>query len=258
MRVCDLYHVRCIKDEDGKVLVEDVHIRRRWQSYFHKLLNEKGERDIVLGDLEQSDRHRDFGRSTIEAIHLIRKLVEHYRERKRDLHMVFIKLEKAYDKVPRKVLWRYLEVRGVPVAYTRAIKNMYDGAKTRVRTVGGDPEHFSDDIVLIDETRRRVNDKLEVWRQTLKSRGFRLSRTKTEYFLPELQRDLIEEEIEMNGEVERVVVRIVGECVLVVRRREVERRRLRLWCWSSPELWGCDSSSLVVGGVVVRWRTELL
>ncbi|KAG5598967.1 hypothetical protein H5410_030337 [Solanum commersonii] len=35
--------------------------------------------------------------------------------------------------------------------------------------------------VLIDETRDRVNARLEVWRQTLESKGFRLSRTKTEY-----------------------------------------------------------------------------
>ena len=41
---------------------------------------------------------------------------------------------------------------------------------------------FADDIVLIDETRWGVNDKLERWRHTLESRGFRVSRTKTEYF----------------------------------------------------------------------------
>ena len=40
---------------------------------------------------------------------------------------------------------------------------------------------FDDDIVLIAETRAWVNAKLELWRQTLKSRDFRLSRTKTEY-----------------------------------------------------------------------------
>ncbi|XP_070036177.1 uncharacterized protein [Nicotiana tomentosiformis] len=96
---------------------------------------------------------------------------------------------------------------------------MYDGAKTRVRTMEGNSEHFSimmellqgsalsphlfalaidvltryiqgevpwcmlfaDDIVLIDETRCGVNERLEVWRQTPESKGFKLSRTKTEY-----------------------------------------------------------------------------
>ena len=40
---------------------------------------------------------------------------------------------------------------------------------------------FVDYIVLIDETSARVNVKLELWRQSLESRCFRLSRTKTEY-----------------------------------------------------------------------------
>ena len=40
---------------------------------------------------------------------------------------------------------------------------------------------FTDDIVLLDETRAGVNAKLELWRQTLESRGFRLSRTKIKY-----------------------------------------------------------------------------
>ena len=39
---------------------------------------------------------------------------------------------------------------------------------------------FADDIVLIDETRERVNTKLERWRDTLDAKGFKLSRSKIE------------------------------------------------------------------------------
>ncbi|XP_070004514.1 uncharacterized protein [Nicotiana sylvestris] len=57
----DLDQVKCIKDEDGKVLMDEALIRRRWQAYFHKLLNGEGDRCIVLGELEHSQNRRDFG-----------------------------------------------------------------------------------------------------------------------------------------------------------------------------------------------------
>ncbi|GMP67085.1 hypothetical protein CsSME_00027194 [Camellia sinensis var. sinensis] len=40
---------------------------------------------------------------------------------------------------------------------------------------------FADNIVLVNETKEGVNIKLEIWRKTLESKGFRISRTKTEY-----------------------------------------------------------------------------
>ena len=42
---------------------------------------------------------------------------------------------------------------------------------------------FADDVVLVDENRVGVNRKLELWRRMLESKGFRFSRTKTEYMM---------------------------------------------------------------------------
>jgi hypothetical protein len=40
---------------------------------------------------------------------------------------------------------------------------------------------FADDVVLVDKSRERVNRKLELYHRTLESKGFKISRTKTEY-----------------------------------------------------------------------------
>ncbi|KAI0496894.1 hypothetical protein KFK09_023220 [Dendrobium nobile] len=76
------------------------------------------------------------GRSTMEVMHLLRGLLEKYRENKEDLHIIFIDLEKAYDKAPREVLWRVLEKKAVNNAYIQMIKDMYTEAITCVQTQG--------------------------------------------------------------------------------------------------------------------------
>jgi hypothetical protein len=54
-------------------------------------------------------------RSTMEAIFLIRQLMQRYTEEKKDLHMVFIDLEKAHDKVLRNIMWWALEKHKDPI-----------------------------------------------------------------------------------------------------------------------------------------------
>ena len=81
-------------------------------------------------------------RSTMEAIYLLRRLMERYRDHQKDLYMVFIDLENAYDRVPREVLWRVLEKKWVRIAYIQALKDMYHSAGTKVRTCEGDTKLF--------------------------------------------------------------------------------------------------------------------
>ena len=39
---------------------------------------------------------------------------------------------------------------------------------------------FADDIVLVDESQIGLSTKLELWKETLESKGFKISRTKME------------------------------------------------------------------------------
>jgi len=43
------------------------------------------------------------GKSTEKAIHLIRRFMELYKDKRQDLNMVFIDIEKAYDEILYKV-----------------------------------------------------------------------------------------------------------------------------------------------------------
>ncbi|CAL5326839.1 unnamed protein product [Camellia sinensis] len=188
------------------------HIMKVWERVMERRL-----RDIT----EVSENQFGFmpGRSTMEAIYLLRRVIEKYKEKKRDIHMVFIDLEKAYDRVPRDIIWWALEKKGVTKGYIDVIRDMYEGVVTNIRSPAGETNEFPitvglhqgstlspylfalvmdeltiniqddvpwcmlfvDDIVLVDETREGVNTKLEIWRKALESKGFRISRTKTEY-----------------------------------------------------------------------------
>jgi hypothetical protein len=72
--------------------------------------------------------------------------MERCKKQKKDLHMAFIDLEKAYDKISRNVLWWTLEKQKVPTKYITLIKDMYNNVVTSVRTSDGDTDDFSIEI----------------------------------------------------------------------------------------------------------------
>jgi hypothetical protein len=88
------------------------------------------------------------GRSTMKVIFLIRQLMERCREQKKDLHIVFIDLEKSYDKVTRNIMWWALQKHKFSIKYITLIKDMYDNIVTSVRTSDRDTNDFSINIGL--------------------------------------------------------------------------------------------------------------
>lgn len=163
------------------------------------------------------------GRSTTEAIQSIRILTEKYQSMRKDLHMIFIDLEKAFDRVPRSLIWHALRAHNVPETYVSSIKDMYTEVHTRVRSTAGTSNDFrvdvgvhqgsvlspllfnivmnyitsermndvlltllfADDIVLVSEDPQTLQTALDNWKSDLEQNGLRISRSKTEYlFLP--------------------------------------------------------------------------
>ena len=62
------------------------------------------------------------GRGTTDAIFAARQVIEKHREMQKELHLVFIDLENAYDRVPRQEVWRCLREQGVPEKYVRLVR----------------------------------------------------------------------------------------------------------------------------------------
>jgi hypothetical protein len=61
---------------------------------------------------------------------------------------------------------------------------------------------FADDVVLVDESRTGVDQKLELWRRTLEAKGFRFSRSKMEYMKCDFSATTQEEgDVRLDGQV---------------------------------------------------------
>ncbi|KAK3562736.1 hypothetical protein QTP86_006511 [Hemibagrus guttatus] len=176
--------------------------------------------DELYNRLDTREGQKDlYRKSTTDAIFALRILMEKYRDGQRELHCVFVDLEKAYDRVPREELWYCMRKSGVAEKYVRVVQDMYERSRTVVRCAVGQTEEFkvevglhqgsalspflfaivmdqlseevrqespwtmmfADDIVICSESREQVEENLQRWRFALERRGMKVSGSKTEY-----------------------------------------------------------------------------
>jgi hypothetical protein len=157
------------------------------------------------------------GRSTTDAIFILRQLQEKHLSRHKKLYFAFIDLEKAFDRVPRSVLWWSMRSLGVEEWVIRLVKTLYDGATSCVRINGSYSENFditvgvhqgsvlspllfaivmealsrecrvgcpweilyADDLVIMSDNIIDLKRQLEAWKTSLESRGLRVNVNKT-------------------------------------------------------------------------------
>ena len=91
--------------------------------------------DLIRNIVKIDDMQFGFmpGRGTTYAIFIVRQIQEVYIRKNRNLYFAFLDLEKAFDRVPRKVLWWALRKVGVPEWIVGVIQVMYQNARSQVR-----------------------------------------------------------------------------------------------------------------------------
>ena len=73
---------------------------------------------------------------------IVRQIVEKRIEGNLSVFCGFMDLEKAYDRIPRKVIYRCLKRRGIPEKLVRLVMETYKETKTAVRTAQGLSREF--------------------------------------------------------------------------------------------------------------------
>ena len=77
-----------------------------------------------------------------DAIFIIRRLHEKYLAMSKNLGMASVDFEKAFDRVPREVVWWALRYLGVDEWIVSVIKAMYEDVLTKVRLNGRESRAF--------------------------------------------------------------------------------------------------------------------
>ena len=73
------------------------------------------------------------GRGTTDAIFIVRQLQEKYLAKNKNLFFAFVDLEKAFDRVFRRVIWWAMRKLGIDEWVVQLVQAMYTNVRSRVR-----------------------------------------------------------------------------------------------------------------------------
>jgi hypothetical protein len=94
---------------------------------------------VSIDDMQFGFRPR---RGTTDAIFIIRQVQEKFLAKNKELWIAVADLEKAFDRVPREVLWWALRRLGVEEWIVISIKALYEDATTSVKSTQGESKEF--------------------------------------------------------------------------------------------------------------------
>uniref|UniRef100_A0A671UC54 ribonuclease H n=1 Tax=Sparus aurata TaxID=8175 RepID=A0A671UC54_SPAAU len=103
---------------------------------------ERRVRPIVEPQIEEEQCGFCPGRGTTDQLFSLAGVLEGAWEYNLPVHMCFVDLEKAYDRVPLDVLWEVLREYGVRGSLLRAIQSLYSQSESCVRILGSKSDLF--------------------------------------------------------------------------------------------------------------------
>ena len=157
------------------------------------------------------------GRGTTDSIFIVRQLQEKHLAANKPLYMAFVDLEKAFDRVPRDVIWWPMRKLGIDEWLVRLVQSMYKDVRSRVRVGDGYSEEFgvgvgvhqgsvlspllfiivlealsrefrtgcpwellyADDLMISAESMEELLVKVQTWKTEMEKKGLRVNMGKT-------------------------------------------------------------------------------
>ena len=83
------------------------------------------------------------GRVTVDDVFVLRKLSEKFRAKNKKFFLIFVDLEKAFDRVRKEVIRFDLRLKGVAKYLVNGVMSLYKGCKTAVSVDGQLSSSFS-------------------------------------------------------------------------------------------------------------------